>query len=112
MGDLLGSGRLPYRADTVMLLHYRKMIPLGKAKPGSETRAYKPRHPQELTLLIAKTRDGGHRGTVDLWWDEHFSKLLTVSTITQQERARIDRSSAKEALVDDDDDHEITELPI
>jgi hypothetical protein len=95
MGDLLGSGRLPYRADTVMLLHYRKMIPLGKAKPGSEKRAYKHRHPQELTLTISKTRDGGHRGTVDLWWDEHFSKLLTVSTITPDERAKIDQAAAK-----------------
>lgn len=95
MGDLLGSGRLPYRADTVMLLHYRKMIPLGQAKSGSETRAYKHRHPQEMVLTISKTRDGGHRGTVDLWWDEHFSKFLTVSTITPEERSKIENEAAK-----------------
>jgi len=94
MGDLLGSGRLPYRADTVMLLHYRKMIPLGPAKSGSETRAYKHRHPRELVLTISKTRDGGHRGTVDLWWDEHFSKLLTVSTISTEERRKIEEEAA------------------
>ena len=94
MGDLLGSGRLPYRADTVMLLHYPKMIPQGPAKKGSETRAYKPRHAREMVLTISKTRDGGHRGTVDLWWEEHFSKFLTVSTITPDERRKIEDEAA------------------
>lgn len=82
MGDLLGSGRLPYRADTVMILGYRKMKRVDKkasdedkkdGKPG----VYKPENPRELLLDIAKTRDGGKRCKVGLWWEKDFSRLLT-----------------------------------
>jgi len=81
MGDLLGSGRLPYRADTVMILGYRKMKRVDKkasdedkkdGKPG----VYKPENPRELLLDIAKTRDGGKRCKVGLWWEKDFSRLL------------------------------------
>jgi hypothetical protein len=42
-------------------------------KPG----IYKPSNPRELLLTIAKTRDGGVRCKVPLWWAKHFTNLET-----------------------------------
>jgi RecA/RadA recombinase len=59
--DLLGSSQLAYAGDTVLLLEEGKP----SAAPGRTN----------LTLRVAKARDGGHRGDISLVFDHDLARI-------------------------------------
>jgi hypothetical protein len=72
LDDLLGTSRMGYAAQAVLLL-----------EPGDESGTKPDGVP--VTLRVDKVRDGGRRGTVPLWFDHERS--LFVASGAQPSRA-------------------------
>jgi replicative DNA helicase len=80
LDDLLGSTELAYAGDSVLLLEE------GKSSPSPAR--------TNLTLRVAKARDGGHRGDVALVFDHELTRISEASAPVEPRAVRGGRGTA------------------